>query len=85
MVISNKNKNITFEASISRPEEERNKGWNSFKGRVNNILEERLDTWGLNPSETMVYACGHPGMIEDVRERLENTDYSFLEERFWKD
>ena len=79
------NNNVTFEASVSRPDEERNDSWTGYKGRVNNILLDRLDEWGLNPSETIVYACGHPGMIEDVKEKLENTDYTFLEERFWKD
>jgi len=71
--------------SVSRPEEDRNKTWSGYEGRVNNIIEERLSAWGLNPSETIVYACGHPGMIEDVKDRLEDTEYTFLEERFWKD
>ena len=40
---------------------------------------------GVDPKETCVYACGHPQMIEDVGERMENTDYNFIEERFWKE
>ncbi|MEC7838191.1 MAG: FAD-binding oxidoreductase [Chloroflexota bacterium] len=80
-----KNDNVVFEMSVSRPTEDRNKNWNGFEGRVNNIIEERLKAWGLNPTETIVYACGHPGMIEDVKDKLENTEYTFLEERFWKD
>jgi len=85
MLLDKSNNNVTFEASVSRPDEERNDSWTGYKGRVNNIILDRLDEWGLNPSETIVYACGHPGMIEDVKEKLENTDYTFLEERFWKD
>ena len=85
MLLDKSNNNVTFEASVSRPDEERNDSWTGYKGRVNNILLDRLDEWGLNPSETIVYACGHPGMIEDVKEKLENTNYTFLEERFWKD
>ena len=85
MLLDKSNNNVTFEASVSRPDEERNESWTGYKGRVNNILLDRLDEWGLNPSETIVYACGHPGMIEDVKEKLENSDYTFLEERFWKD
>ena len=85
MSLDKSNNNVTFEASVSRPDEERNDSWTGYKGRVNNILLDRLDEWGLNPSETIVYACGHPGMIEDVKEKLENSDYTFLEERFWKD
>ena len=85
MSLDKSNNNVTFEASVSRPDEERNDSWTGYKGRGNNIILDRLDEWGLNPSETIVYACGHPGMIEDVKEKLENTDYTFLEERFWKD
>ena len=85
MLLDKSNNNVTFEASVSRPDEERNDSWTGYKGRVNNILLDRLDEWGLNPSETIVYACGHPGMIEDVKKKLENSDYTFLEERFWKD
>ena len=85
MLLDKSNNNVTFEASVSRPDEKRNDSWTGYKGRVNNILLDRLDEWGLNPSETIVYACGHPGMIEDVKEKLENSDYTFLEERFWKD
>ena len=85
MLLDKSNNNVTFEASVSRPDEERNDSWTGYKGRVNNILLDRLDEWGLNPSETIVYACGHPGMIEEVKEKLENSDYTFLEERFWKD
>ena len=33
----------------------------------------------------MIYACGHPGMIEDVKEKVTVDGYEFLEERFWKD
>ena len=39
---------------------------------------------GLDPSSTLVYACGHPGMIEDVKERLAPKGFNVKEERFWK-
>ena len=58
---------------------------NGLEGRINNLVEDRLKEWGLKADETIVYACGHPGMIEDVKERLEGTEFTFLEERFWKD
>ena len=60
MSLDKSNNNVTFEASVSRPDEERNDSWTGYKGRVNNIILDRLDEWGLNPSETIVYACGHP-------------------------
>jgi hypothetical protein len=33
----------------------------------------------------MVYACGNPDMIEDVKKRVTPLGFGFLEERFWKD
>jgi len=83
--LSENNRNVIFEASISRPLEDRNKDWQGLKGRVNNVLEDMIKSWKVKPNETIVYACGHPGMIEDVKEKLKNSDFTFLEERFWKD
>ena len=83
--LSENNRNVIFEASISRPLEDRNKNWQGLKGRVNNVLEDMIKSWKVKPNETIVYACGHPGMIEDVKEKLKNSDFTFLEERFWKD
>lgn len=76
---------IEFLPSISRPDEEPNKGWTGATGRINTLVEEFVAEKGLDPSETCIYACGHPQMIEDVRERFEGTDFYFIEERFWKD
>ena len=83
--LAENNRNVIFEATISRPLEDRNKNWRGLKGRVNNVLEDMIKSWKVKPSETIVYACGHPGMIEDVKEKLKNSDFTFLEERFWKD
>ena len=49
MSLDKSNNNVTFEASVSRPDEERNDSWTGYKGRVNNIILDRLDEWGLNP------------------------------------
>ena len=61
---------ITFVPTISRPDEEPNSGWNGETGRVNAIVEEYAEKWDLTPQDTIVYACGHPGMIEDVKDRM---------------
>ena len=45
MLLDKSNNNVTFEASVSRPDEERNDSWTGYKGRVNNILLDRLDEW----------------------------------------
>ena len=76
---------IEFYPSISRPDEEPNKGWTGATGRINTLVEAYVAEKGLDPAETCVYACGHPQMIEDVRERFEGTGFHFIEERFWKD
>ena len=76
---------ITFLPTISRPGERENDGWSGNTGRVNNIVEDKIQEFNLIPQDTMVYACGHPGMIEDVKERLTPLGFDFLEERFWKD
>ena len=53
-------------------------------GRVNAITEEYVDRFGLTPEDTTIYACGHPGMIEDVKERFIPQGFHVEEERFWK-
>ncbi len=76
---------IDFLPSISRPDEEPNKGWTGATGRINTLVEDYVAECNLKPEETCIYACGHPQMIEDVRERFEGTGFHFIEERFWKD
>ena len=76
---------VTFVPTVSRPDEEPNAGWTGEKGRVNSIVEAYAEKAGLLPDDTIVYACGHPGMIEDVKERMIPKGYDVREERFWKD
>jgi NAD(P)H-flavin reductase len=75
---------VTFVPSVSRPSEERNADWTGEVGRVNEIVEKQIERYELAPADTLVYACGHPGMIEDVKERLLPRGYKVDEERFWK-
>ena len=77
-------KTITYVPTVSRPTEEANKGWTGETGRVNLIVERYLDKFGLTPEDTVIYACGHPGMIEDVKERMVPQGFQVEEERFWK-
>lgn len=76
---------ITFVPTISRPDEEPNAEWTGETGRVNNIVEKYAEKWELAPEDTIVYACGHPGMIEDVKDRMIPKGYDVREERFWKE
>ena len=75
---------VTYVPTVSRPNDERNTGWDGATGRVNTIVEEWMERWGLGHEDVLVYACGHPGMIEDLKERLEPQGYRVKEERFWK-
>lgn len=83
--LSRKHKNIIYIPTVSRPEEERNKGWQGEKGRVNLIAEKYLEKFSLDPKSTLVYACGHPGMIEDVKQRLGAKGYKVKEEKYWRE
>ena len=75
---------VVFVPTISRPTEERNADWKGATGRVNAIVEEYIEKLNLNPESILVYACGHPGMIEDVKDRLTPKGFNIKEERFWK-
>jgi NAD(P)H-flavin reductase len=76
---------ITFIPTVSRPQAERNMGWNGATGRVNTLVEDYLAKWSLPKDDTLIYLCGNPGMIEDVTERLEAKDWHVDSERFWKE
>ena len=76
---------IRFVPTISRPTESQNAGWKGETGRVNTLVEKYAARWNLKPDDTIVYACGHPGMIEDVKERMIPLNYEVKEERFWKE
>ena len=76
---------ITFIPTVSRPDEPRNAGWTGARGRVNNIFQEYLDGFDLPHDDTMIYACGHPGMIASVKDQATPAGWNFIEERFWKE
>jgi NAD(P)H-flavin reductase len=83
--LSREHKNIIYIPTVSRPEEERNKGWEGEKGRVNSIVEKYLEKFSLDPKSTLVYACGHPGMIEEVKQVAVSRGYKFKEEKYWRE
>lgn len=76
---------ITFIPTVSRPQAERNMGWNGATGRVNLLVEDYLAKWSLPKDDTLVYLCGNPGMIEDVTAKLETKGWHVDSERFWKE
>ena len=75
---------IRYFPTISRPNESKNHSWAGIKGRVNDFTEEMIRDLNLKNDDTVVYVCGHPGMIEDVKEKLNPQNFKVIEERFWK-
>ncbi len=76
---------IKFVPTVSRPDAPSNARWCGQTGRVNAIAQEYLEKFNLPKDDTLVYACGHPGMIEDMKEKLLPQGWRFKEERFWKE
>ena len=76
---------VKFVPTVSRPNDDRNRDWKGAAGRVNAIAEEYLEKFDLPKEDTLVYACGHPGMIEDMKAKLPAQGWRFKEERFWKE
>jgi ferredoxin--NADP+ reductase len=76
---------IKFVPTVSRPNEERNADWEGARGRANAICQEYLEKFDLPKDDTLVYTCGHPGMIADVKEQVTPQGWKFKEERFWKE
>src|SRR3989337_594136 len=83
--LSKEHENIIYTPTVRRPEEERNKGWRREPRKANVIVERYLEKFPLDPESTLVYACGHPGMIEDVKQRLGGKGYKVKEEKFWRE
>ena len=75
---------VLYVPTVSRPTEEKNAGWEGVTGRVNTVVQEHIDIFNLDPEKTLVYACGHPGMIEDVHAKLTPRGFKVKEERYWK-
>ena len=76
---------VTYQPTISRPKDIRNEEWNGKTGRVNIIAENYINQKQFNINNTIVYACGNPEMIIDIKEKLgQNKGFKVLEERFWK-
>jgi len=74
---------IAYVPTVSRPTDDRNRAWRGATGRVNTLVEEHVERLALTPADTAVYACGHPGMIEDVARRLASRSFTVREERYW--
>jgi len=74
---------IVYVPTVSRPADPRNCPWRGATGRVNTLVDAAVDRFALTPTDTAVYACGHPGMVTDVARHLGAKGFAVREERYW--
>jgi ferredoxin--NADP+ reductase len=77
--------NIFYIPTLSRPHDPENNRWQGETGRVNTIFYKYIDKFSLDHENTVIYACGHPGMIEDVKAQAREIGFRFKEEKYWRD
>jgi len=61
-------------------------GWEGETGRVEDLARKYLDRMGYKTSDTVVYLCGNPHMIANVRALLERARFpkdAIREELYW--
>lgn len=56
---------LSYIPTISRPWEEPD--WKGERGRIEDIVRKHADQLGFDSTSTVVYACGHPGMVDSVK------------------
>ena len=76
---------VKFVPTCSRPDGIRNAGRAGTNGRGNSIFERYLGKFNPPRDETMIYACGHSGMIASSKEKAYLAGWNFVEERFRKE
>jgi ferredoxin-NADP reductase len=76
---------VIYIPTVSRPDDPRNAGWvHEETGRVNTLIEDFISQMRLRSDNTLVYACGNSGMIEDVKARLLPKGWKIKEEKYLK-
>lgn len=73
---------LHYAPTISRPDEARNAGWPGERGRVGSIVEKALDEFGLHSGSTLIYACGNPGMVDEVERGYRPKGFEVKTERY---
>lgn len=64
---------LSYVPTISRPWEESD--WKGEVGRLEDVVRKHADQLGFDNTNTVAYACGHPGMIENVKGLLERARF----------
>jgi ferredoxin--NADP+ reductase len=71
--------------TVSRPWD--HEQWAGETGRVDDLLRKYIEVWGLRPSNTTAYLCGHPKMIENSRGIMQRAGWkkeAVLEEAYFQ-
>jgi ferredoxin--NADP+ reductase len=66
---------MTYVPTISRPHEERNRGWSGHTGRAEAVVQDVCSEQNLDPDNTVVYLCGNPDMILNAEQVLMDCGY----------
>jgi NAD(P)H-flavin reductase len=61
---------ILYVPTVSWSQEKKHTWWAEAAGMMDLIVEEYLEKFDLSSGSTLVYACGHPGMVEDLNGQL---------------
>lgn len=75
---------LHYTPTVSRPKE--NPDWHGEIGRVEDVVRKWADNLGYTADVTVAYACGHPGMIQNVKEILQRARFErtqIKEERYF--
>src|ERR1019366_4310018 len=75
---------LKYVPTVSRPWDDDK--WPGEKGRVDDLIRKYTDQWSLDGTNTTGYLCGHPQMIENVKEILKRIGFSrehLKEEVYW--
>lgn len=77
--------NLYYAPTVSRPRASLNADWRGATGRVNALALDYIGRAGIDVAETLIYACGHPAMVDAMRSHSAELKARFAEERFWKE
>ena len=56
---------LTYIPTVSRPWAE--PSWKGETGRIEDVLRKHADLLGFDDTNSIAYACGHPGMVANVK------------------
>jgi ferredoxin/flavodoxin---NADP+ reductase len=75
---------LRYIPSVSRPWED--PSWQGEAGRVEDVARKYADSLGFGPTDTTVYLCGHPQMIENCKGIFQRRGFAkqqIREEIYW--